>query len=585
MARKSKNKKKGGLSPGVQTPRAPEAHPKPTIRSTSNYSHHNEPASRANHAADGFTLADEARQTSQHDHSFWSQATKLRLMPISFISAGMSEPLKAQQYTETDEYQSDTTPIINAPKVEIEADQHQNEVSRCSVASGQEATPSSEAAEPENNFLYYDTGRGSPVPNQTRSELSTPQTQKQAIIDTEKSDSEGEIILFKGRLNTKNDAIDMEAIRTEIHVVEQQIERNPDKLTAKNRRGRRGGRQAKAKRAVIDAADEDDGMLADYIANMRENDEFCGLLQTAAVTIETDDQSEGSEDSSDDENDAAESPAEAIIATQLKQHTPSWTSGESGMEYTDFDTMDWERPSLRQKKGKGAKQNLDLRFADLDPETERRLQAAWHSDRLRKAERKKEREQLRALNLIGKKGGSSDTEDLRIKYPKGMSLQQIADELQKFLMSIDDSICLPPMDKRARKMIHELANKFNVKSKSIGKADQRRPTLYRTKRTPNFDEEVFDLAVRRIQRRYFPRLDYKGKSSRGQSSRNGYAEASYRDGEIVGASAPELSTENRGRAMLEKMGWSTGTALGSADNKGILLPVTQTMKRSKAGLG
>lgn len=141
------------------------------------------------------------------------------------------------------------------------------------------------------------------------------------------------------------------------------------------------------------------------------------------------------------------------------------------------------------------------------------------------------------------------------------------------------------MDKHARKMIHELANKFNVKSKSIGKADQRRPTLYRTKRTLRFNDAAFDLAVRRIHRRYFPRLDYKGKSTQGQSSRNGHAEASYRDGEIVGASAPELSTENRGRAMLEKMGWSRGTALGSEDNKGILLPVMQTMKRSKAGLG
>jgi hypothetical protein len=28
-----------------------------------------------------------------------------------------------------------------------------------------------------------------------------------------------------------------------------------------------------------------------------------------------------------------------------------------------------------------------------------------------------------------------------------------------------------------------------------------------------------------------------------------------------------------------------GTALGASDNKGIMQPVTQTMKRSKAGLG
>jgi hypothetical protein len=37
--------------------------------------------------------------------------------------------------------------------------------------------------------------------------------------------------------------------------------------------------------------------------------------------------------------------------------------------------------------------------------------------------------------------------------------------------------------------------------------------------------------------------------------------------------------------MLEKMGWTKGMALGAADNKGILVPVVQVVKRSKAGLG
>jgi hypothetical protein len=143
------------------------------------------------------------------------------------------------------------------------------------------------------------------------------------------------------------------------------------------------------------------------------------------------------------------------------------------------------------------------------------------------------------------------------------------------------------MDTHARKMIHELANKFNIKSKSTGKADQRRPTLYRTLRTLPYSEAAFDQAVSRINRRYFPRQDLKGKAKRGQRpppARTNHAEATYRDGEVVGAAAPELGVENRGRTMLEKMGWSSGTALGATHNKGILLPVTHTMKRSKAGL-
>jgi hypothetical protein len=63
------------------------------------------------------------------------------------------------------------------------------------------------------------------------------------------------------------------------------------------------------------------------------------------------------------------------------------------------------------------------------------------------------------------------------------------------------------------------------------------------------------------------------------------AAVSYRDGDIVGGSAPELGVENKGRAMLEKMGWSTGTALGALNNKGILQPVSHVVKTTKAGLG
>lgn len=144
------------------------------------------------------------------------------------------------------------------------------------------------------------------------------------------------------------------------------------------------------------------------------------------------------------------------------------------------------------------------------------------------------------------------------------------------------------MDNHARKMIHELANKFKIKSKSIGKGDQRRPTLYRTLRTPPYSKTTFDQAFNRVNRKYLPRLDKKGKKGkrlppvRGGTS---VAAATYQDGEVVGASAPELGIDNRGRAMLEKMGWSMGTALGSMNNKGIMQPVTHTMKRTKAGLG
>lgn len=144
------------------------------------------------------------------------------------------------------------------------------------------------------------------------------------------------------------------------------------------------------------------------------------------------------------------------------------------------------------------------------------------------------------------------------------------------------------MDNHARKVIHELANKFNIKSKSTGAGHQRRPTLYRTLRTFKYSQDAFDLAISRIGRKYFPRKDRVingGLPRKAGRQGGGHADISYRDGEVVGGSAPELGEENKGRAMLEKMGWSSGTALGAMTNKGILQPVEQKVKRGKAGLG
>lgn len=142
------------------------------------------------------------------------------------------------------------------------------------------------------------------------------------------------------------------------------------------------------------------------------------------------------------------------------------------------------------------------------------------------------------------------------------------------------------MDKKDRILVHEIANAFNLKSKSVGAERKRFPVLYRTQRTSVFDEVIFDSVERRISRRFFPRMDIKGKRPV-IKPRSGLDSASvrYRDGDVVGGSAPELGIENRGRAMLEKMGWSSGTALGAINNKGILQPVSHVVKTTKAGLG
>lgn len=156
-----------------------------------------------------------------------------------------------------------------------------------------------------------------------------------------------------------------------------------------------------------------------------------------------------------------------------------------------------------------------------------------------------------------------------------------------------DRLPLPPMNKHDRKIVHEIANVFNLRSKSIGGGRSRFPVLYKTPRTILYSEDALSVIESRLnQRRFLPRMDKARKrdaaAPRGGAGRGGGfagAAVSYRDGEVVGATAPEIGAENKGRAMLERMGWSTGTALGALNNKGIMQPVVHVVKTTKAGLG
>lgn len=148
------------------------------------------------------------------------------------------------------------------------------------------------------------------------------------------------------------------------------------------------------------------------------------------------------------------------------------------------------------------------------------------------------------------------------------------------------------MERNDRQIVHEIANAFKLKSRSVGAATSRFTTVYKTSRSFDFNENTLDEIDYKLRRkRFLPRLDKKRgwgipppKRARGGGA-SGKAAGGYMDGDIVGASAAEIGVENRGRAMLEKMGWSSGTALGAMNNKGILQPVAHVVKISKAGLG
>ncbi|ESZ90648.1 hypothetical protein SBOR_8965 [Sclerotinia borealis F-4128] len=252
--------------------------------------------------------------------------------------------------------------------------------------------------------------------------------------------------------------------------------------------------------------------------------------------------------------------------------------------YDGFDVMDFDRPSLK-KRPKGRKGKLVLDDIS-DSELEASMQSAWGNDRIKKKERKQEREILRAQGLLTGKHGKPD---MKARYKEGMSIDDVKEEIKEFLKGDNTTLSLPAMDKADRKFVHEIANAFKLKSRSAGAGNKRYPILYRSSRTTVYGERAYEAAASKLSRRFLPRNDVGGRRAGAAPRRGGrgggFGAASYRDGDVVGASAPELGVENKGRAMLEKMGWSAGTALGALDNKGILQPVSHVVKTTKAGLG
>ncbi|KAJ0164912.1 Protein SQS1 [Colletotrichum tanaceti] len=653
----------------------------------------------------GFTLQDEARSTA-HRSLPWSSDSRLRHRPITFVNTGSSEPLKQLEdilQKEDDPVQSGETPDVapvlsdnhdtflenlenlasGSDEIHLPYETLVDVTSDLARLSGQDRCSNAniESVNEEDSTNSVEAEMPTPLPffldtiGDRRLLENVPIQPAERSPSPVPSDSSEEVILFRGRNKAPRDKrrqkqrkqkqkqkqrpFNLGRIQTEIQAVENTVRSKEsdsvgvseeDKLKS-TRQSHQGVRAPKC---------QEDDLIADYIANMREHGDVDGLIPAQAYShrdiggslSESESIEESfqtmtglgqanmvSSDVSEPDDTAAEvdtttQPRDAEILQKARKHSNmcNSTRGDDGLlavvetdvshtgfseqfhaedvssqsessdqdieddlfasaadrfanEVDDFDFMDWNRPALKRKKGKGVKGKVPV-FDISDSELEGKMQAAWKNDRLKKAERKKERQALRAQGLLGK---HANPEDLRTKYPHGMGLDQIADELRTFLLGTQPSLTLPPMDNHARKVIHELASKFNIKSKSTGSGDHRRPMLHRTFRTAKFADETFDMAITRVGRKYFPRNDIAVRAAvQRQSARRGgggHAGVIYRDGEVVGGSAPELGQENKGRAMLEKMGWSSGTALGALNNKGILQPVAHVVKRSKAGLG
>ena len=333
------------------------------------------------------------------------------------------------------------------------------------------------------------------------------------------SDSSEEVILFRGRTANAQEPIrgngfsrpsvatprpkepseiKLEAAAAVPDKPVSRVPTSPPGPRGKRSRSRRSRRnRSKAPKVVED--DEEDAILADYIANMAANsdDDFLSSqLQSLpgrrdlggdhdAVNFGSGDEksplgddflgnqeggSAGSGSSGDEGDDSvngddedmdADLGDEALAQLFAKQEELGMDSDDlllfaSSFAQTGSRKAQGKRPAKAIGGSASAAQvadaldNLDLadwghltgqtrkrrskqppNFNVSDSEIEAALKSAWGRDRERKKGRKLEREALRAEGLLGK---DANPDDMRVKYPSGMKLDDMKAELTAFLL-------------------------------------------------------------------------------------------------------------------------------------------------------
>lgn len=251
----------------------------------------------------------------------------------------------------------------------------------------------------------------------------------------------------------------------------------------------------------------------------------------------------------------------------------------------NFSQLDFSPTQSIKKKGKGRKQAPQF-LVDVEMELRESLLEQYHyqkqSRRDKKLRKKEEKKQNALVN-----------NDLSMKYDYSIHIKEMEEEFSMFLQDESrDTMSFPPLDPHGNKTINKLAHCYNMRCTKNGgnglhmymKVAKHRKTFHNL---PDFNLISSIMGQRPI----FKRSDVKSRTkdeiaqSDGKKLRRGpQSEAHVQEGDIVGAKAPEIASNNIGRQLLEKLGWVKGEGLGPNGNKGINEPLMATVKKSKTGL-
>ncbi|KAH8993509.1 hypothetical protein EDB92DRAFT_1854568 [Lactarius akahatsu] len=235
-------------------------------------------------------------------------------------------------------------------------------------------------------------------------------------------------------------------------------------------------------------------------------------------------------------------------------------------------------------------------FIDSSPKRKRdkhvpaELHDQWERDRRKKAERKRLRELERIaaaadpFTLTKKKrlGKKERKKAARKAAASPISLETVVGHMRRFVEDLGSAptLSLPPMERHARKSVHELASAFNLNSKSEGNGAARFTRLVKTTRSGLWIDE---RKVARILGK--PAPPHGGDKDKGKGKGKAGVKIRPRDGELVGGAAPKIDGSNLGFKMLSAMGWEEGNRIGTVGGVGLDIPLVAVIKTTKLGLG
>ncbi|KAK9430581.1 hypothetical protein V1505DRAFT_370664 [Lipomyces doorenjongii] len=316
--------------------------------------------------------------------------------------------------------------------------------------------------------------------------------------------------------------------------------------------------------------------VSDNVNLSGENEYKGSQIETVDNDQDEERDDEGDDEPDDDEDDDDEEEEDVDMDQDDYDYGDDDDILEAERRFEEAALMDF----LPRKKKKQMPE-----FDISDEDLEHQLESQWLKDKAAKKEKKKERERLRREGLLGKKAKKGKL-DLNAKYSRGMQISDIKREIEIFLRNEGQTtLSLPPMAKNSRRAVHVLATAYSLSSKSIGGGTQRFTILFKNSRS-HLEADFGTLSIVE-DRLYLPRLDKKATKGpvTKDFSKHGTGSFRHRDGDVVGRNAPEIDIENKGRQLLEKMGWISGSGLGVAGNVGMASPIMAKVKTSKAGLG